>query len=147
MKLGITEWSLHRNFGRQNFGRPFENPTPLTVMDFIDLAAAWKLDGIQLESIPQEQPAIDALRSKIESLGLYVEVEAGIAKPERFERLSRNMRAAKALGAKIIRIFPAINRCSRQPSLAQQIDATLENLRKVGGLAEQLDLLDRKSVV
>ena len=141
MKLGITEWSVHRNCGRQQFGRPFNNPKPWTVTDFVEFAAASKLDGIQLESIPEEQPGIDALRSKIESLSLYVEVEAGVARPAAFERLSRNMRAAKSLGAKIVRIFPAINRCNKELSLAQLIAATLENLKKVGGLAEQLDLL------
>ena len=133
MKVGVSEWSLH-----QNFGRTVKPPTPMNVMQFIDLAGRWKADGLQIESVPDDEKAVAEIRSRAEKLGLYIEVEAGGLKPE---RIAKKLQAAKLLGAKVLRTFPAIDRYRKDIPLGRQLKTAEENLRQIAAAAEKLNIL------
>jgi sugar phosphate isomerase/epimerase len=133
MKIGVSEWGLH-----QNFGRLVNNPKPLTVMDYLDMAAGWKLDGVQIESIPADEPGLLALRDKAQKLGLYIQVEAGGFDPE---RIGKKLQACHVLGAKVLRTFPALKRYKKDPPLSAQLLSAEENLKRIADQAAKLGVL------
>ncbi len=132
MKVGISEWSLH-----QNFGRFVENPHPMTVAQFLDLAGQWKVDAVQIESIPDDRAKLDAIRDQAGKLGLTIEVEACTIDPP---KLRQKIEAAKHLGAKVVRTFPDLDRYRKGDPLPEQMKRAVKALKQVAKDAKELDV-------
>jgi sugar phosphate isomerase/epimerase len=130
MKSGISSWAFRWAIGT----RDFTPASPLSVFDFLEKAAQFGADAVQIcENLPLSTMAngeLDAVARRAKDLGLNLEIGMRGASPE---NLRRHLSIAARLGAGILRVVLAAS--GWEPSLQEQfgvLESFLPELEKSG---------------
>jgi len=135
MKLGLDSYSYHLAAGIWGY-RPSQ---PLSVEDYLDLAASLGLAGVQFADV-RHFASLDAgylreLRERAEASGLYIEFGTGGTSPE---KLKPALEACRHLGCCILRTFVGARRREPNPPLEAQIARAAADLAEIAPQAEDL---------
>ena len=130
MKSGISSWAFRWAIGT----RDFTPATPLSVFDFLEKAAQFGAEAVQIcENLPLSTLAngeLDAVARRAKGLGLDLEIGMRGASPE---NLRKHLNIAARLGVGILRVVLAAS--GWEPSFQEQFDileSFLPKLEKTG---------------
>lgn len=130
MKSGISSWAFRWAIGT----RDFTPATPLSVFDFLEKAAGFGAEAVQIcENLPLSTMAngeLAAVARRAKGLGLDLEIGMRGASPE---NLRKHLNIAARLGAGVLRVVLAAS--GWEPSLQEQfdiLDSFLPKLEKTG---------------
>jgi sugar phosphate isomerase/epimerase len=146
MKIGIDSYCYHRHFGEIYPGLESDPGSRMTMLDFLDRAAAHGVEGVSLESCffsDTSETFLDAIKSRLDELNFLRVWAWGHPKglgsgtmPEALDDLIRHIAIAKRLGAGVMRIC-AGGRATRPRSWTEHKAGLLPLLRKAAASAEQ----------
>lgn len=150
MQLAIDSYCYHRYFGEHYPGLETEASSRMTMLEFVERAHAFGVQGVSLESCyftDASDEAIATLRHALDQHGLERVwawghpggLQSGAA-PQELEDLNRHTRIAHQLGAKVMRICCG-GRRTRPAVWQQHRDALVPLLRKAAVVAEQYQVV------
>jgi 3-oxoisoapionate decarboxylase len=135
MKVGIDSYSYHRYFG-EVYPNQTKPARPMNYEEFLEKAAALKVDGVCLETCffeSQSESYMKRLRERCDAGALEVVVAWGHPKgfeggmnPEAIEDLRKHFNTCRLLGSRVMRVVGSSSELRNEPHGPQ-----LERLTKI----------------
>jgi sugar phosphate isomerase/epimerase len=128
MKLGLSSYSYRWSIAVIGY----VPARPLRVEEFIFLAADHRLQGVQLCDhlglTDQSDEELNKIRHLIEKHGMFVETGSSSCEPQYLEKM---IKISEAIGSKVLRVVPGINRACSAEEIESQVAGITKNLKQI----------------